>query len=362
MDLEGLKQFLASTGKGVNEYLNNVSTATAPGATNDLASFVKNELTKYPGTRDADPNAPTFDTVNNVITNLLGLTGANDPLSQVGGPSSAMLGPIGRVKAMGKPGELIHIAPGEAKAVNQAQKKIVKALFRGDPETLKEVVQSPRMMHVGVPGAGSNLSTENTQQLLNSVMEGAFAHFQPGGKLGGTVRFHPATMRGVDPNSGRLLKRAGVEGVPDMAVHEATHFLNEPGFRQAQEGTSALDLTRLAEAIQPFTSHAKFGPRIISQHIAKGRPDIAMNEALSYLSQPTGRGPGATWLNAALTGRERSGGIDQFKDAPSVKNLLQEALDAAMRVPGVRREAQSVTAKRDDILDMFRRALGMGGK
>jgi len=362
MDLEGLKAFLAQTGKGVNEYLNNVSTATAPGVTNDLASFVKNELTKYPGTRDADPNAPAFDTVNNVITNLLGLTGANDPLSQIGGPSSAMLGPIGRLSATGKAGEIVHISPGDAKAINQAQKKIVKALFRGDPETLKEVVQSPRMMHVGVPGAGmSGMDKQNAEQLINATMEGAFAHFQPGGTLGGTVRMHPNTMRGVTPE-GYLMKQKGIEGLPDMAVHEATHFLNEPGFRQTQAAWQPVDLGRLAEAIQPFTSHAKFGPRIISQHMAKGRPDIALNEALSYLSQPTGRGPGATWLHNALTGRERSGGIDQFKDAPSVKNLLQEALDAAMRIPGITREAPAVASKEDDVLSMFKRALGMGGK
>lgn len=243
-------------------------------------------------------------------------------------PISGVLGPIGKVtsEALG--------SPGAAKAVNQAQKKVVKALFRGDPTTLKEVVESPRMMHVGIPGAGANLSPENQRQLIDEVMQGAFAHFQPHGVKSGTVRVDPAVMRGFD-RQGQLLKDRRVEGLPDMVVHEATHFLNEPGFLKTQQSSLSTDVGRVARAIQEFIGHTRYGDYIINEHLKKGRPDIALNEALSYLSEPTGRGPAATWLHNALTDRPNEFGIGQF--GPNTRGLLQEALDAALRVPGSRR-------------------------
>lgn len=319
---------LRKAGNLVNQYFGAVNTATSKGALGDLLSYIQNELTKYPGTSEADPNAPSFDVVNNVITNLLGATGLSDPVSQIGGPSQAILGPIGRVTA-----EAAGSA-GAAKGVNQAQKKIIKAIFRGDPETLKEVVQSPRMMQVGVPGAGATgLSKQNQQELVDAVMQASYAHFQPGG-LGGTVRVHPKVMRGISPRLNTPLKAQGVEGLPDMAVHEATHFLNEPGFDILRKG-GGLAQFDLGAALRPFLGHTAYGPRIVEQNLMRGNTPTAVNEALSYLAQPTGRAPAATWLNNALTDRPRAGGIAQFDDM--TQQLLQEVLGNLQNVPGVRR-------------------------
>ena len=167
--------------------------------------------------------------------------------------------------------------------------------------------------------------------MLNAVMEGAFAHFQPGGSLGGTVRVDPRVMKGLRPGGG-VMTAEGIEGLPDMVTHEATHFLNEPGFQKSQGLNEYLNSDRFARALEPFIGQAKYGPTIVGQHLRRGAAPTAANEALSYLSQPTGRQPAATWLHNALTGRERGPGIDAFN--PAVKSLLQEALDAALRVPG----------------------------
>src|SRR5688572_572222 len=210
-----------------------------------------------------------------------------NPLENISGPAQAVLGPIGRATPA--------LVGKGAKAINQAQKKIVKALFRGDPETLKEVVASPRMMHVGVPGAGGGLPKKQTQQLIDEVMNKSFAHYQPS-SAGGTVRVDPRVMRGKDVRKGfGTLTEQVIEGLPDMAVHEATHFLNEPMNRQASEVLRP-DLRRLAGAIEPFIGQAAFGPKIVDQ-LTLANPRLAVNEALSYLSQPTGRTPAATWLH-----------------------------------------------------------------
>ena len=323
---------LRRAGDLVNQYFGDVSTATGPGMGGDLLSYIQQELTKYPGTREADPNAPSFDVVNNVITNLLSATGLNNPIESIEGPAQAILGPIGRVT-----GEIAGSA-GAAKGINQAQKKIIKALFRGDPETLKEVVKSERMMHVGVPGAGGTegLGKQNSQQLIDAIMggEGNLALFQPGG-LGGTVRVHPKVMRGLNPKRGTVMKAEGVEGLPDIAVHEATHFLNEPGFDVMKQVGPTRKQFDLAAALRPLIGHAKYGSNIVAKHLSRSDTPIAVNEALSYLAQPTGRSKGATWLHNALTSRPREGGIGQFDEY--TQSLLKDALDAALQVTATRR-------------------------
>lgn len=322
---------LRRAGSLVNQYLGDVSTATAPGMTGDLMSFLRDELTKYPGTSERDANAPTFDVINNVITNLLEKSGLNNPIENIEGPANAMLGPIGRVTA-----EAVGSA-GAAKGVNQAQKKIIKALFRGDPETLKEVVNSGRMMHVGVPGAGGTegLGKQNAAQLVDAIMgKDTLAHFQPG-SLGGTVRVHPKVMQGISPTRGTVLKSEGVEGLPDLVTHEATHFLNDPGFVPMATTGPTRSQFDLAAALRPFLAHTKYGPNIVAKHLSKSNTPSAVNEALSYLSQPTAREPAATWLHNTLTSRPREGGVGQFDDY--TQELIQNVLQAALEVPGAKR-------------------------
>lgn len=315
----------------LNEFVGDVKTATAPGAMGDLPGFIMENIQKY---------LQSFGPANEKRAALFKQLqqGAAEPgllhdlISEAAGlsnPVAGMLGPIGKVTA-----EAIG-SPGAAKAINQAQKKIVKAIFRGDPEVLKDVVKAPGMMHVGVPGAAGGMNKAASRSLIDQVMEDAFAHFQPSG-TGGVVRFDPAVLKGIDPKKRTIMAKEGVEGVPDMAVHEATHFLNEPATRQlynAPVGSAArIDARRFANALYPFTAHSKYGPDIMADTITGGNAASAFTEGLSYLSQPTGRNPAATWLNQALTSKPRQGGIGQFP--PEVQRLLQEALAAAQRVPG----------------------------
>jgi hypothetical protein len=345
-----LQTILRNAGSMANSYLNDVGTATSGGAGNDLLSFIQQNFQDY-GQKmktSTEQRSQIFDQLAKgetpdptLLHQMISEASSNSPVSGV-------LGPIGRVTA-----EATGSAGG-AKAVNAAQKKIIKALFRGDPQTLKDVVAAPEMLHVGVPGAGSNLPTAQSQNLVNQVMGGAFAHLQPG-RLSSTMRVDPNVMRGLDPvttairNSAvkarsPILKSQGVEGLPDMVVHEATHFLNEPKLgnefitdASKRFGIPAVsnNAEDLITALQPFIGHAKFGPGITTQHLVSGNPGLAVNEGLSYLSQPTGRSPAATYLNNALQGRERGLPINAF-DKPT-QDLLQEALMAALRVPGAMR-------------------------
>jgi len=179
----------------------------------------------------------------------------------------------------------------------------------------------------------------------------AFAHFQPGG-LSGTMRVHPNVMRGKNPKelgTGpkgvdlNVMKNQGIEGLPDIVTHEATHFLNEPNMANLITDASkqfglpgmSANADQLATALRPFTGHAKYGPSIINQHVSRGDPGSAIDEALSYLGQTSQRHPASTWLNNVLTSKPNAEGIGQFSG--DTLTLLQEALNAALKVPGVRR-------------------------
>lgn len=289
-----------------------------------------------------------------------GLTGrvmrtADELATEASPVVKGILGPIGRAT----PG--IAGSAGGAKALNQAQKKIVKAIYRGDPKTLKDVVDDPRMMHVSIPGITGAVPKEKMDDLMQQVMGDAFAAFSPS-RMGGTIRVHPKVLKGLDPSprltvepvmqSGKVqmrvgltdpvLKRQGVEGLPDMVVHEATHFLNEPSF-QKWASSSDPGVARLAAALRPFIGHTKYGTGVVNNKLsglgkaatAPLAAPLALTEGLSYLSQPTGRSPAATWLHQALTSQQRTGAIGQFD--PNTRNLLQEALEAALHVSGAMR-------------------------
>jgi len=246
-----------------------------------------------------------------------------NPVENIGGPTSAMLGPIGRATAQ-TAGSL-----GGAKRINQAQKKIIKALFRGDPQDLADIVKSDRMLHVQVPGAAGRRGMSKTESdaLINKIMEGSFAHIQRS-PISETMRVHPRTMRGLHPNKPETMISSGTEGLTDVVKHEGTHFLNTENLFRGMEPPGP-DLARFAEALVPFIGQAKYGPRIVGQHMDRGHLITAVDEALSYLSQSGGRAPAATWLHQAIKGRPREGGLAQFN--PPTQRLLQEALDAGMR-------------------------------
>lgn len=335
--------------KGLHKALGIEGWSTEAGASQNLAmggSLMANYSPPTPGSE--------FLRNNPLLKTVLDMTSSFKPSPlDAAGASQAMLGPIGRVTPN------MFGDAGAAKRINEAQKHIVKALFRADPEILKDVVNSQQMLHVGVPGAAGGLNSPQSKDLINEVMQGAFAHFQPGG-LSGTLRVHPAVMKGKHPGSlswpkagleGKILKNQGVEGLPDMAAHEATHFLNEPtianlgdGYGSVFGGPAAnLDLQRFASALEPFIGQAKYGKRIVQQHLRANDPLLAVNEGLSYLSQPTGRNAASTWLHNAMTNKERGLPFHAFDQ--NTQGLLQEALSAATRIPGI------VRNNVDDILE-----------
>lgn len=245
--------------------------------------------------------------------------------------------------AFGSPGEakvggiLGPIGRSGIKGIDQAQKKVVKSLFKGDPQTLKEVVASPRPLNIQVPGVGGKRTPQSTS-LLNDVMENAFALFQgaPNPAFGGSIRVHPDVMRGKFPTgnarSGPMVKQ-GVEGLPDIITHEARHFQTTPAidklFEAATGPRGEIPAKQLADALYPFIGHAKFGQKMVANR-AMVSPQSAVDEAISYLAQPSGRSPAASWLNQAVMNRPREGGIGQFDE--KTQKLLQEALLALQDV------------------------------
>lgn len=258
-NLDALRQLMLRAGDKVNQYLGDVSAAAAPGAGNDLLSYVMNELTKYPGTTTAEKDAPKFDVANNVITNLMSMIGLNDPVSQIGGPSTAVLGPIGRAS-----GEAL--GPGVAKALNQAQKKLAKGLFRADPELLAAVQSDPRMLMLHGQGADPR----------------ALATFREtmGGK-GGEILASPNLMTGSQGNI--------YANVPEVMRHETTHFLRRPSMATAYSGVqSPSKIHDMIKMIEPYLGETAIGG--IRQGINRtGNPAVGLDEALAYLSSPVTR-------------------------------------------------------------------------
>lgn len=272
MDLNKITELLQNAGKGVNEYVSNVETATAPGAGGDLLSFITNELTKYPGTTTAEKGAPGFDVVNNVLRNLLSLTGMEDPISQMGGPAGAVLGPIGRTASP---------------AMNRIQKQLAKALFRGDPGMAELARRSPKMIQLTAPGAG----------MPKDVAKRMAPDIDPSGLLAenfgihttvnpalSNIKINPQLLKGRAP-SGAIYGSEAAGNLPDLvtaALHEVTHSFGGPLTKQAKPVTlqNLLNNT-LPELPDVFRNAVLSEPTIQKQ----------ANEAISYLGEAASRSP-----------------------------------------------------------------------
>lgn len=245
-------------------------------------------------------------------------------------PVGGMLGPIARSseeidKAFGK---------GISTLFGRAQKKIAKAMYRGDPRMLVKAAADPeRMLNIqpilweSLRAATNKGGRTEQELLLRDIMDNAFAHHQA--TMGGgaaTVRVDPNVMRGQLPagiqrkqaalkrhmassklasgNPARLGVDIGLEGLPSIATHELRHFISDPMKRRlsasAFQGEPAAQ--RAVNALLPFIGHAKYGTSVVEKMAGQEmRPIDALNEALSYLSQPEGRSPVATLLHDVIT-------------------------------------------------------------
>lgn len=267
-----LKTLMQNAGSKVNQYLGDVSTATAPGGGQDLMSYILNELTKYPGTSQAEKGAPGFDVANNVLRNLLSLTGMEDPVSQLGGPSGAVLGPIGRTASP---------------AMNRVQKQLAKALFRGDPGMAELARSSPKMIQLSAPGAGMPVGA--ARRMASDI--------DPTGLLGesfgihstvnpalSTVKINPKVLKGRAP-TGATYGSPEAGSLPDLVstvLHEVTHGFGGPVTQQAQPETlKTLLNTTLPELPDVFRNAVLSEPTVRKQ----------ANEAISYLSEAALRSP-----------------------------------------------------------------------
>ena len=296
MDLSNLSALMRRAGSQADKYLSGVETAVKPGASNDLFSFIQNELTKYPGTRDADPNAGGFDVANNILRNLLSITGMNDPITQAGGPSSAVLGPIR----------------------SAAQKHAIKALFRHDPKTLEAVVSDPRIMQVSTP------TIEGTKILSQSgaLPSNALATYTGSSSLPtGTIRVPATTMRGKNPQG----VMNPLANVPQVVGHEATHFLNEP---RIYNKLYASEVPTMFKQLAPFlTPHAKNAARTGAE--ASSNIGVALDEALAYLTGKGTRAPQNELIGSELSNLLRGGPKAISLNPENIRNAIAQATNTA---------------------------------
>lgn len=204
------------------------------------------------------------------------------PLDAAGGGSQAALGPIR----------------------TQAQKQAVKAIFRHDPETLKAVVDDPRMLQILTPttkgGPGAVQALGLTPESLANYGDSATLPL-------GRIAVQPTTFRGQTPSGGVDM----LANLPQVMGHEATHFLNSP--RLYKQPMAPADVSNMYNQIAPFIGpHARTAAREGAQ--AANDPRVGLDEAMAYL---TGK-----------TTRADSGGIGE-----ALANLLRGGRNAPALTP-----------------------------
>lgn len=259
-----LAQFLKNAGQGVNEYLGHAHAATRLGAAGDLGSYIMNELTKYPGTRDADPKAPMFDTVNNTITNLLGMLG--DPVQQAGGPSSAVIAPTSNKILQSLFTRLRERAP---KLVQQAE---------AVPETVfpylvpREVING--MTNTDVVGL---LRRSKTLPKSELYVRGG----RPGDEQVDTLAHELRHfLTGYDPAMAFKSPEHSVE-----SAQQISHMMPPPQQHGMQSYLSGVGTPGIAGTPMDMLKATQGGARKFSGAGTAKDPALAFDEALSYLTE-----------------------------------------------------------------------------
>lgn len=219
------------------------------------------------------------------------------PLDAAGGASQATLGPIRTA----------------------SQKQAVKAIFRHDPETLKAVVDDPRMLQILTPSAKGG---PGAAQAFGLGPE-SLANYGDSASLPlGRIAVQPATLRGQAPGGGV----DPLANLPQVMGHEATHFLNSPRLYKAN--IAPADVSNMYNQIVPFIGQHAQNAAVVGGINARDNR-IALDEALAYL---TGKGT-----------RSESGGVGEVlanllrggRNAPAltpefVRNSVYKAQNAAL--------------------------------
>ena len=212
-------------------------------------------------------DSPLLDSILGALDQLLSVA---NPLENIGGPSGAVLGPIGRTAS---------------KAVNQAQKHVAKAIFRADPSQLQAVVEDPRMLRLSTP------TKPGLQAMLKSgdYPGEALATYRGSSTMPlGTMTVPPTTLRGLDPSG----LRDTLANVPQAALHETQHFLNQPRIYTTETALGKVhpQSGALFDLLSPYLSGgAKQAAR--QGALRNMNPAIAVDEALAYLSGMGTRNP-----------------------------------------------------------------------
>jgi len=174
-----------------------------------------------------------------------------------------------------------------------AQKKIVKGIFRADPEVLEQMQKSLKQFNIRAPGVSAKGNVDRTLRGVSDPVAGSYGVHQQVNPVLSEITIHPNTLRGKSP-SGQIYGKGMAGTAPDLpatALHEGLHGFNTP---LANE-TSLKSARKIVDMLSPELSlegqagvmGAEFGGGSLQQSTQR-----AMKEALSYLGETALRGGG----------------------------------------------------------------------
>lgn len=316
----------------------------------DLLNFGLNNLYRY-GQRSGEFN-------NRVASTLQDIQAGNHPdlsplVSDIVSTNPASAGVLGPIRT-------------------PAQKQVVRAMWRADPEVVKAIQTDPRVLNINVPGSGYGdpLRAAKMAYMWGEMPEGAAATYNATRGM----RVGPATLRGAafDPakvipppafspwaqpikTTDRLVtQKGGMTSLPEAAAHEGHHFLNEPRL-YGEGGPTNADALAMYDRLSPYLArHAQ--KAALEGGKLNADPRVALDEALAYLSQASARAPG----------KEGSGSLlhELLKMKPGPEQgttagvrLTPDVIDSAVG----KAEALDKASLGSMIQDLIKRIAGGGG-
>lgn len=196
--------------------------------------------------------------------------GGLDP-STMSGPSNAMLGPIARTGN---------------KLLDQTQKKIVKSMFKHDPESLMAASMIPEPVNINTLGisAKTPLSEFAKDPRLKTINPNWAAWFTPkrfATQPDPAINYTPNTLKSQGPQ-GTTYKDVG-SSFSDIGGHELQHFLNEHRIFK-DFNLHHRQVLELVDLIYPMLGQHARGAVNKELYSQSRGPKYALTEALSYLS------------------------------------------------------------------------------
>lgn len=255
----------------------------------------------------------------------------------------------------------------------QAQKQVVKAMWRADPEVVKAIQTDPRVLNINVPGSGYGdpLRAAKMAYMWGEMPEGAAATYN----ASRGIRVGPATLRGAAFDPAKVImppayspwanpirtvdqlvtQKGGMTSLPEAAAHEGHHFLNEPRI-YGEGGPTNEEALAMYDRLSPYLArHAQ--KAALEGGKLNADPRVALDEALAYLSQASARAPG----------KEGSGTLlhELLKMKPGPEQGTTAGVRLAPDVIGSavgKAEALDKASLGGMIQDLIRRVAGGGGR